>query len=50
LPTTAGCPAFSYSPDRDATSVARLRAAGAIVVGKTNLDQFATGLAGVRAP
>jgi allophanate hydrolase len=50
LPTTAGCPAFSYSPDHDATSVARLRAAGAIVVGKTNLDQFATGLVGVRSP
>jgi len=44
LPTTAACPAFSYSPSRDSTAVARLRAAGAIVVGKTNLDQFATGL------
>src|SRR5476649_807457 len=50
LPTTAACPAFSYSPSHDATSVARLRAAGAIVVGKTNLDQFATGLVGVRSP
>jgi allophanate hydrolase len=50
LPTTAACPAFAYSPARDATSVARLRAAGAIVVGKTNLDQFATGLVGVRSP
>jgi allophanate hydrolase len=50
LPTTAACPAFSYMPARDATSVARLRAAGAIVIGKTNLDQFATGLVGVRSP
>jgi allophanate hydrolase len=50
LPTTAACPAFSYSPSRDATSVARLRAAGAIIIGKTNLDQFATGLVGVRSP
>jgi allophanate hydrolase len=50
LPTTAGCPAFSYLPSHDATSVARLRAAGAIIVGKTNLDQFATGLVGVRSP
>ena len=50
LPTTAACPAFSYTPSRDATSVARLRAAGAIIIGKTNLDQFATGLVGVRSP
>jgi allophanate hydrolase len=50
LPTTAACPAFSYSPAHDATSVARLRAAGAIMIGKTNLDQFATGLVGVRSP
>src|SRR6266566_5302405 len=50
LPTTAACPAFSYLPSRDAGSVARLRAAGAIVIGKTNLDQFATGLVGVRSP
>jgi allophanate hydrolase len=50
LPTTAACPAFSYLPSHDATSVARLRAAGAIIVGKTNLDQFATGLVGVRSP
>jgi allophanate hydrolase len=50
LPTTAACPAFSYKPARDASSVARLRAAGAIIVGKTNLDQFATGLVGVRSP
>jgi allophanate hydrolase len=50
LPTTAACPAFAYSPTHDATSVAKLRAAGAIVIGKTNLDQFATGLVGVRSP
>jgi allophanate hydrolase len=50
LPTTAACPAFSYQPEADATAVARLRAAGAIVVGKTNLDQFATGLVGTRSP
>jgi allophanate hydrolase len=50
LPTTAACPAFAYSPSYDATAVARLRAAGAIVIGKTNLDQFATGLVGVRSP
>jgi allophanate hydrolase len=50
LPTTAACPAFAYRPERDATAVARLRAAGALVVGKTNLDQFATGLVGVRSP
>src|ERR1700709_2178906 len=50
LPTTAACPAFAYNPAHDATSVARLRAAGAIIIGKTNLDQFATGLGGVRSP
>src|ERR1700755_488684 len=50
LPTTAACPAFSYSPSHDATSVARLREAGAIMIGKTNLDQFATGLNGTRSP
>ncbi|MGO4713078.1 allophanate hydrolase [Bradyrhizobium sp. 2TAF24] len=50
LPTTAACPAFAYTPTRDATAVAKLRAAGAIVIGKTNLDQFATGLVGVRSP
>jgi allophanate hydrolase len=50
LPTTAACPAFSYLPAQDATAVAKLRAAGAIIIGKTNLDQFATGLVGVRSP
>jgi allophanate hydrolase len=50
LPTTAACPAFSYQPAKDATVVARLRQAGAIVIGKTNLDQFATGLVGLRSP
>jgi allophanate hydrolase len=50
LPTTAACPAFAYLPAADATLIARLRAAGAIVIGKTNLDQFATGLNGTRSP
>ena len=50
IPTTAACPAFSYVPEADATSVARLKKAGAIVLGKTNLDQFATGLVGTRSP
>lgn len=50
MPTTAGCPAFAYNPEKDAAVVARLRRAGAIVIGKTNLDQFATGLVGVRSP
>lgn len=50
LPTTAACPAFSYAPDRHATVVQRLIDAGAIPLGKTNLDQFATGLNGTRSP
>ena len=50
LPTTAACPAYSYRPNKDAASVARLRQAGALILGKTNLDQFATGLVGVRTP
>ncbi|MBR2573184.1 MAG: allophanate hydrolase [Loktanella sp.] len=50
LPTTAGCPAYAYDPKADATVIARLRAAGALLVGKTNLDQFATGLNGTRSP
>lgn len=48
--TTAACPAFAYMPEKDSTAVAKLKAAGAVVVGKTNLDQFATGLVGVRSP
>ncbi|WKX16069.1 allophanate hydrolase [Streptomyces sp. NL15-2K] len=50
LPTTAGCPSYAYHPEADAPVVARLRAAGAIVLGTTNLDQFATGLVGTRSP
>jgi allophanate hydrolase len=49
-PTTAACPAFSYVPAVDAEVVRRLRAAGAIPLGKANLDQFATGLVGTRSP
>lgn len=48
--TTAACPAFAYEPDASASVVAQLIAAGAICVGKTNLDQFATGLVGTRSP
>jgi allophanate hydrolase len=50
VPTTAGCPAFAYEPAASAEAVRRLIAAGAIPVGKTNLDQFATGLVGLRSP
>ena len=50
LDTTAACPAFAYAPARSATVIERLVAAGAIPVGKTNLDQFATGLNGTRSP
>lgn len=50
LPTTAACPAFAYTPAASAFVVQRLIDAGAIPVGKTNLDQFATGLVGVRSP
>jgi allophanate hydrolase len=50
LPTTAACPAFAYAPEKSATVVGRLIAAGAIFIGKTNLDQFATGLNGTRSP
>lgn len=49
-PTTAGCPAFAYVPESHAPVVARLLDAGAIHVGKTNMDQFATGLVGTRSP
>ena len=50
LPTSAACPAFAYTPERSATVVERLVAAGAVLIGKTNLDQFATGLVGTRSP
>ncbi|WP_244274990.1 allophanate hydrolase [Rathayibacter oskolensis] len=50
IDTTAACPAFAYRPAADATVVGRLRAAGAVVLGSTNLDQFATGLVGTRSP
>jgi allophanate hydrolase len=50
VPTTAGCPAFAYRPETHATVVGRLLAAGAELLGKTNLDQFATGLNGTRSP
>lgn len=50
MPTTAACPDFTYVAEADAAVVARLRAMGAICLGKTNLDQFATGLVGVRTP
>ena len=48
--TTAACPAFAYEATQDAVAVQRLKQAGAVVLGKTNLDQFATGLVGVRSP
>lgn len=48
--TTAACPAYAYSPAEDANTIARLKAAGAVLIGKTNLDQFATGLVGTRSP
>ncbi|GAA0525738.1 allophanate hydrolase [Paractinoplanes ferrugineus] len=50
LPTTAGCPGYAYTPEHSAPAVQRLVDAGAIVLGKTNLDQFATGLVGTRSP
>ena len=50
VPTTAGCPGFAYTPERSATVVERLIGAGAIPLGKTNMDQFATGLVGTRSP
>jgi len=48
--TTCACPEFAYIPSRSATVVERLDAAGAMLIGKTNLDQFATGLVGTRSP
>jgi allophanate hydrolase len=50
MATTAACPAFAYVPEEDASAVRRLLDAGAIMLGKTNLDQFATGLVGTRSP
>jgi allophanate hydrolase len=50
VPTTAGCAEFAYTPTEHATAVKRLIEAGAIPIGKTNLDQFATGLVGTRSP
>ena len=50
LPTTAACPEYAYTPDTTAAAVQRLVDAGAIILGKTNLDQFATGLVGTRSP
>ena len=50
LPTTAACPAFAYEPAQSAEAVSAIEAAGGIVLGKTNLDQFATGLVGTRSP
>jgi allophanate hydrolase len=50
MPTTAGCPAFAYTPSETAPVVRQLLAAGAVLLGKTNLDQFATGLVGTRSP
>jgi allophanate hydrolase len=50
LPTTAACDSFGYTPDTSAFAVQRLIDAGAILIGKTNLDQFATGLVGTRSP
>ena len=50
LETTAACPAFAYTPSASAPIVRKLIAAGAICIGKTNLDQFATGLVGTRSP
>jgi allophanate hydrolase len=50
VPTTAACPAFAYTPDDSSFVVACLLQAGAIPIGKTNLDQLATGLVGTRSP
>ncbi|MCF5630856.1 allophanate hydrolase, partial [Pseudomonas syringae] len=50
IPTTAACPDYAYTPERSATVVEQLIALGAVPIGKTNLDQFATGLNGSRSP
>ena len=50
IPTTAGCAEYAYTPTVSATVVTKLEAAGAILIGKTNMDQFATGLVGTRSP
>lgn len=50
IPTTAACPEFAYTPTETAFAVQKLLEAGALLIGKTNLDQFATGLVGVRSP
>ena len=50
LRTTAGCPAYAYAPGQTAFVVERLQSAGALLIGKTNMDQFATGLVGTRSP
>ncbi|WP_122875551.1 allophanate hydrolase [Pseudomonas viridiflava] len=50
IPTTAACPDYTYTPERSATIVEQLMALGAVPMGKTNLDQFATGLNGSRSP
>jgi allophanate hydrolase len=50
VPTTAGCPSYARIPDADAVVVQKARQAGAVYVGKTNMDQFATGLTGTRSP
>jgi allophanate hydrolase len=50
MPTTVGCPDFAYTPEKSATVVEKLLSAGALLIGKTNLDQFATGLVGTRSP
>ncbi len=50
MPTTAACPAYAYTPEEHSFVVEKLLAAGAILIGKTNMDQFATGLVGVRTP
>jgi len=50
IPTTAGCPAYAFTPSTTANVVRRLQDAGALLIGKTNMDQFATGLVGTRSP